>query len=207
MAASMGLEMMCRHIEGRHEDYEIDTLWCETRAAEWLGPIGLDRPAAFLAHTETLFAPIFSRIHPLSRFTYLHRDPVKIFQSFYSKNQWGMSQYISPCYYDLYPFRYQRVTCSDEYQLAWYIKFTEEFSRAFGRFVGDRFVEISADKLFQQDKEEIDKLRNFTELNLSHNIVKKHFTKKINEKAHKVKMSQLWLDIATEKFRKHYGEL
>ena len=51
--------------------------------------------------------------------------------------------------------------------------------------MGDRFTEISADKLFAQDKEEISKLLEFTGSNIPLNKAVDHFKTKINEKAHK----------------------
>jgi hypothetical protein len=208
IASLATLELMCRHIEGRYEDVGIDVMWAQTRAAEWIGPTTQGRPVALLPHTDTIYAPLFSRIHPLSKFIYLHRNPEDVFKSFWSKGQWGSSkQGVIPCYYSVYPFEYRYTGWIQAHEITWYIKFTEVFSRAFGETMGDRFIEISADKLFQQDKEEIEKLRNFTEINLSYSDVKKHFKKKINEKAHKVSMSPKDIEAAVRVFRSYYDTL
>ena len=195
MSASFveNMEMMCRHIEGDY-DTVVDMHYAITRSAEWLSAINLNVPMVALNHLDTIFAPTFAQIHPLSKFIYLHRDPEKIFESFYSKNQWSDTQ-LQQVYYD-FPFKWKKVDQTKIKSIAWYIKFTEEFSRAFGR-VNKRFIEISADKLFQQDKEEIQRLEDFTGV-----TVGDHFKTVYNEKAHK---KTIEFDIAD--FRRCYESL
>ena len=190
-------EMLARHMAKNYEHSNLS--WVMTRAAEWIGAINLGRPMAAMVHTDTVFAPTFAQIHPKSKFIYLHRDPEKIFASFYNKAQWNLSQ-IAPLYYAFDPdfrFRLQYHGTDDiapEFTpenmakvLAWYIRFTEKFALAFGSTLGDRFTMLSADNLFNQDEDEIQKLIDFTEIDLPKSEVMDHFAHKYNEKAHKIK--------------------
>ena len=92
-----------------------------------------------------------------------------------------------------------------ERKIAWYIAWTEKFSTAFGELMGDRFIQMSSDILFAQDMDEIEKLKEFTDISLSSGDISKHYEKPINEKKHK---KQLDLDVeeATERFKEYYEE-
>jgi len=182
-AASTKFEFMAKLAD---ENYDVDNAeqgWAATRAAEWIGAVKLGRPAAFVGHPDTIFAPIFAKLHPQSKFIYLHRDPVKIFESFYTKNQWNDSQ-LQPIHY-AFPWRWRRDYRSLPESLAWYIKFTETFSRAFGAVMGDRFIEISADKLFALDCDEMWELEVFAGLRMPSYEVHAHFKQPHNAKTHK----------------------
>jgi len=196
-------EMMCQHIEGDYRNTTPIDEWVKTRAAEWLGAMSQNRPMIGLNHLDTIFAPAFSKIHPKSKFIYLHRDPIKVFESLYSKNQWGRTQ-LQPLHYKLNP---QFEWCSPGYDIpyliTWDIVFTEVFSRAFGKTLGDRFIEISADKLFDQDKEEIQRLSDFTETEISPN----HFMVPFNQKAHKRAVTDEQVNIGLSIFNDFYRKL
>jgi len=202
VAASTKFEFMSQLAENHHEPSHGEQAWAATRAAEWIGAVAQDRPAAFCSHLDTIFAPVFAKIHPQSKFIYLHRDPVKIFESFLSKNQWNEHQ-LQPVLYD-FPWRWKR---DDFYsytaKLAWYIKFTETFSRAFGAVMGDRFVEISADKLFDLDADEINKLVLFADLYDSAETMN-HFRQPHNAKVHKAGPI---LKGALDAFRREYEKM
>ena len=70
--------------------------------------------------------------------------------------------------------------------------------------MGYRFIELSADKLFAQDVDEIYNLWHFAALDIPCREVRDHFSQKINEKAHKVKNDS---SEALEIFREAYATL
>jgi hypothetical protein len=173
--------------------------WAQTRAAEWLGA----KPMLGCSHLDTIFAPVFAAIHPSARFVYLKRDPESIFRSFYAKNQWSYMQ-IAPIAYRLSQdgFQYRQSDLEVVENIAWFIAFTDTFVRAFGSLMGGRFIEISSDKLFAQDKSEIAKLLEFTGSDIPLEKATEHFATKINEKASKVAHDS---DEAIEQFRQAYA--
>ena len=67
----------------------------------------------------------------------------------------------------------------------WHLDYTEAFCRTFGRVMGDRFIEISSDRLFGRDREEISKLLEFVGSDIDLDCAVDHFATKINEKVHK----------------------
>jgi len=200
---SIRLQMMAQMVSGNHDSIEPEGFWVATRSAEWIGAINEDRPLAFVGHQDTIFAPAFAKIHPLSKFIYLHRDPVKIFESFYTKNQWNPHQ-LQPIYYK-FPFEWHRDQRDIPATLAWYIKFHENYCRSFGETMGDRFVEISADRLFEQDAIEIELLRTFTDLDLPPEQTIDHFRHPHNQKIHK--RDDTNLEAGREAFLKAYESL
>lgn len=194
--------MLCQHISGNYRDSGPADQWLKTRAAEWLGAISQNRPMAGVNHLDTIYAPTFAKVHPQAKFIYLRRDPINTFESFYTKNQFGRTQ-LQPLYYKLDPnFAWCYPGYDIPHLIAWYIRFTEVFSRAFGEIMGDRFIELSADKLFERDKEECEKLRDFTNINLD---VREHFKTVYNQKAHKEQKNVLSLGLTA--FKKAYKEL
>ena len=159
--------------------------WAATRAAEWLGA----KPMIGCNHFDTIFAPVFAAIHPKAKFIYLRRDPEAVFRSFYGKQQWGNDNQLTPLLYaieDDDSFTYWLRGMSEIDKIAWYLRFTEIFSRAFGTVLGERFIEISADKLFARDQNEIKRLLEFSNGGIPLTRASKHFAVKINEKAHRV---------------------
>ena len=179
------LAMMARFLSGEFLGLEPTHVWMATRAAEWIGAINEGRPMIGHCHYDTIFAPVFASLHPLSKFVYLRRDPVKVFESYFGKGQWSDRQ-LRPIRFAFDPeFRWRSMGHDLPDQLAWYIHFTETFSRAFGRVMGNRFLEVDADKLFAQEADEIEKLLAFTGADLSINDGKAHFASKFNEKAHR----------------------
>jgi len=201
------MEMMCRMMTTGGDDSIPGMMaehWLMSRSAEWLGSMEEGRRFMGLNHMDTIYAPLFALVHPQSRFIYLRRDPVKIFESFYSKNQWNHSQLRPLAYTFDGDFKYLEVPMNLPERLAWYIRFTEEFSRAMGDVLGPRFVEISADKLFNQDIEEIEKLLDFTETNITMGQALGHFSKPVNVKAHKAKRDP---GPAREEFEKAYRRM
>lgn len=178
-----GAEMVARLAANRYDDMSAAQEWASTRTAEWLG----EKPTIGLNHSDTVFAPIFAAIHEKSKFVYLRRDPEKVFNSFNNKEQWsgGVNHFI-PVMYDL-PFKFAVPDINTIDGIKWHLDFTEKFSRSFGNVMGFRWIEISADKLFSQDREEISKLLEFVGSDIDLDQAVNHFSKKINEKAHKAK--------------------
>ncbi len=180
-------EFMCRQSAGVHDkptdNVGPDEEWVSARRAEWLG----EKPMIGLNHSDTVFAPVFAAIHPKSRFVYLRRDPEAVFGSFVRKGQWGGgNNHFRPVLYSLgenYSFSLPEV--DDTNGTRWHLDYTEAFCRTFGRVMGDRFLEISADRLFGQDREEIAKLLEFTGSDIDLDRAVEHFGTKINEKAHR----------------------
>ena len=190
LAPSTRWEMMCQLIEG--ETYpKVANFWASCRAAEWLGAISQDRPMIGLNHLDTIFAPTFAAIHPRSKFVHLRRDPRAVFNSFVSKNQWQGGQ-LSVMDYAFSPeFRWRGTEDGVLYCVVWYLDFTETFARAMGRVVGpERYIEISSDRLFAQDEDEIRSLIDFTEADISVDAAVEHFSKKFNAKDHRVKIGE-----------------
>jgi hypothetical protein len=177
------LEAICCLIERCITD--VFDEWLSTRAAEWLGAISNNRPVIGLNHLDTIFAPVFSVIHPESKFVYLHRDPMAVFESFYGKEQWLNNQ-LCPINYTFDPvFQFHTPEYGLPHSIAWYIKFTEMFSRAMGRVMGGRFIEIQAEDLFSQKSGKIADLLNFVGADIPLDVAIEHFATKINEKTHK----------------------
>jgi len=185
----------CQPIDGTYaqlhsiltgEVVDIALGWLGLRAAEWIGPTNIGRPMAAVNHLDTIFAPMFAAVHPKAKFLYLKRDPYQIFKSFWTKNQVNPYQ-IQPVYTGLIGggFHWKPQDVNEVYKMAWYIRFHEEFGRAMGQVFGDRYLEVSAEKLFDQDLEECLKLQQFMDLDLTLDEIQIHYEKKINEKAHK----------------------
>ncbi len=172
--------MACQFASGDFRDTQVPSMWLACRAGEWLSGrmIGLN-------HLDTIFAPAFAAMHPKSKFIYMTRDHTDVFKSFWTKNQWN-NQQLMPVYYKFIPeFRWRRTLHKLPQMIAWYLQFTEAFSQAFGRVLGDRYIEISAEKLFARDKREIKRLLDFIESDITVAKAAKHYRKKINEKKHK----------------------
>ncbi len=182
------LEAMCRFVSGRYDGSE--SLWHEwmtTRAAEWLGCVSQRKPMVALNHWDTIWAPVFAALHPRSRFVHLRRDPVALFESFYGKAQWGTDQ-LRPLFYAFDPYRWCETTQSEAACLAWYFQFTEAFARSVARVVAPgRFIEIEAEKLFAQDREELGRLLDFIDADISLDRAMAHFETPVNAKAHKAR--------------------
>ena len=196
------MEMMCRVDSGDY-DSKIPNNWLKTRVAEWVGANNVNKPMVALNHMDTIFAPVFAKMHPKSKFVHLRRDPLKVFKSMYSKGQWSDKQ-LHPIYYSLSDgFKYRYMRYDMPITIAWYIKFTETFSRAFGATMGDRYIEISSDKLFTQDANEISRLSNFLETRID----KDHFKIPYNQKAHKVSLSKDQIQAGAEAFEVAYAAL
>lgn len=198
-------EMMCR-LQEKNTDGMAELQWIKTRLAEWIGAVNLDRPMISMNHLDTIFAPTFAQMHPKSKFIYLRRDPEKVFKSFYNKAQWSENQ-LCGLNYKFEPFQWRRRGFDKPKAIAWYLKFTESFSRHFGSLMGDRFIEISSDKLFDQDMTEIMRFIDFTEIDLLPNDLVRHFSTVYNEKAHKVEMTDLQVEKGLELFRREYESL
>lgn len=188
----------------------LDYRWLRTRAAEWLGAINAGRPAAFIGHRDTVFAPTFAALHPKARFIYLQRDPIDVFRSFYSKQQWSERQ-LKPCYYRFdgseFRYRFQRPDVIRE--IAWYIRYTEEFANAFGQTLQapQQLVGIDADALFAQERAECDLLQAALELEMSLDEIAAHFAVPYNQKLHKIDIADYALDKASDEFVRCYEEM
>jgi len=180
------LEQMCRHIEGNYDNDYVSDFWARTRAAEWLAAIHEGRPMATLNHHDTIFAPTFAMLHPQGKIIYLRRNPRDVFKSMYSKGQWGDRQ-LHPIFYNFNPeWEWKDQNLDIIEQIVWYLRFTETFSRALGSIMTDRWIEISADKLFARDRTEIKSLKDFLSLDISEDEIADHFSTVYNRKAHKI---------------------
>lgn len=196
-------EMLCRVMSNNFDNQFAMHQWCQTRAAEWLGAVNLDRPMIGLNHTDTIFAPVFAALHRQSKFVYLRRDPDEVFTSFYGKNQWGSGNIqLQPilCAFDP-DFRWRRCGYDVPTNLAWYLHFTEVFCRAFGRVLGDRFIEVDANKLFARDRAEIEKLITFTGAELDIDDAVEHFAVKLNQKLNRSIYTEEHLEAARGVYR------
>jgi len=212
VCGSVCCEFMCQIMAGRFEDVSPPNFWLRSRAAEWLGAISQDRPMIDTCHLDTIFAPVFANLHPLSKFIYLKRDPVDVFISFLTKFQLNANQ-LMPVYYTFDPYYQFRFIPFIPYDipalLTWYIYFTDVFTKAMGKVLSesDRFIEISVDKLFARDESEISKLIEFTGLRLNKKEVTDHFLTKYNEKVEKVSLLDYQLDALITTFKKSYKHL
>jgi len=174
-------ETLARLAANEYDDMSAADEWVSTRTAEWLG----EKPMIGLNHADTAFAPVFAAIHENSKFVYLRRSPPDVYDSFVSKGQWngGVNHFV-PVMYDI-PFKFSVTDIEPDDGIRWHIEFTEKYSRAFGRVMGDRFIEISADKLFSQDEGEVARLLEFTNSDIPPDKAVKHFATRINGKDHK----------------------
>lgn len=176
-------EFMCRLVDRRWKDPYCWGLWMKCRAAEWLG----DRPMMALNHTDTIYAPVFAALHPKAKFIHLHRNKADTFESFYTKNQFGEGNLRKIRYAINNDFRWRRAYDTDVADIDWYLDFTKFFARTMGNVLGsERFAEISSDKLFAQDEDEVRRLLEFTGSDVPLDTALTHFGTKHNEKAHKV---------------------
>ena len=198
-------EAMCRLISGQFDNVDpVFQDWLSMRAAEWLGAAAQNQPMIGLNHWDTIFAPAFAAVHSEARFVYLCRDPMAVFESFYGKNQWAGNQ-LAPIDYAFDPgFRFHRPDHGLITDIAWYIRFTEEFCRAMGRVMGGRFIEVQAEDLFTQKRDEIGRLLDFIGAGIPLDDAVVHFGTKINEKAHKAQFSPDEMKPAREEFKEAY---
>jgi len=208
MPHMMRNEMAYRIMDGDTMIGVPATWWVKTRAAEWIGCVNQGRPMADVNHLDVVFAPVFAAIHPRSRFIHLVRDPVKTFESFYSKDQWSDKQII-PLYHrygDDGEFLWRHMRYPDPQAIAWFIRWTEVFCEALEWVLGDRFTRLYADKLFAGDREEAEFLVQWCELPFSANQVVEHYKIPYNSKLHKICRTQEQVDAGREQFISAYKE-
>lgn len=199
-------EAMCRLSANKHSNIPFRD-WCATRAAEWLGCISMNRPMIGLNHWDTIFAPAFAALHTESKFVYLHRDPVAIFNSFYNKKQYLPDNQLRPLDYTLDPdFRFSKPPLGIIQLTAWYIRFTEVFCREFGAVMGDRFMEVRAESLFEQDMDAIEGLLDFVAANVSPAEAHHHFATRINAKDHKKRFNEQEMEEGRAEFAQAYEQ-
>jgi hypothetical protein len=178
-------EAMCRFVDGKTNNPTVFRDWMTTRAAEWLGATVNNRCMIGLNHLDTIFAPAFAAVHPMSKFVYLKRDPLAVFESFYGKDQWQDNQ-LTPIDYTFDPgFRFHLPKPDLVKDIFWYITFTEVFCQAMGRIMGDRFIEIRSEDLFSRKSGKIADLLDFVGADIPLDVAVEHFGTKINEKTHK----------------------
>jgi hypothetical protein len=177
-------EMMCRLVDGAHEDLSCAKLWLSSRAAEWLSAIAMGKPMVALNHWDAIFAPVFMALHPRGKLVYLRRDPERVFESFHRKDQFQGNQ-LEPLIYEFNPgFRWAHSDVSQEQMIHWYLDFTERFATALAATF--EVEEISADRLFAQDAGEIARLLDVMGADIPLDRAVAHYGTKINEKAHKL---------------------
>lgn len=196
------IEMMCRIWSGVPSQ-ELEDAWAATRAAEWLGAEGNGRVMVGMNHLDTIWAPVFAKIHPKGKFLHLRRDPEKVFDSFLSKTQWASQ--LGPVEWTFADgFHWNDIIVPLPHMLAWYIRFTEVFGQAMEESFPDRCIRISSDRLFERDVAEIEKLSQFVGVHIDPD----HFTRRINAKDHKVTWTESDLQIERNSFRisyRHFG--
>jgi len=159
--------------------------WVAMRAAEWCGASLAGRPEANFNHLDSVYAPVYAAMHPESRFIWLKRNPVDVFKSFWTKNQWNREQ-IGPIHADMNDgvFRWHRAHVSKFYEMAWYIRFHEVLAEAMGCALEDRLVTIQAEDLFSGRAAVL--LKSFASgITKSVDEIKEHYRVPINEKKHK----------------------
>lgn len=166
-------EMMCRLIGGNFDDQTAVDVFLQCRSAEWLSAINEGKPVISVNHFDTIFAPVWAKIHKKSKFIYLRRSPTKVVQSYYKKSLLSAHS-LCPVHYE-FPYKWKFIPCNVISLLYWLVSFTEDFARNFGRIMGDRFIEISSDKLFSQDEKEIDRLLEFVNAGIDSKFAKEHF--------------------------------
>lgn len=198
-------QFMCE-LSDNSPSFELAHTWARTRAAEWIGAENEGSRMIGINHMDTIFAPVFAAIHPNSTIIHLRRDPVKVFKSFITKGQWNHTQ-LCPCLFNTNPYAWSRISQDIPYTMAWYIRFTEVFANAMKTVLRDRVLELSSDKLFDHDRDEMRKLLDFTDCSLTLNNVNDHFKIKHNEKAHKTAYSQQAIEYSTNVFKQYYKQL
>jgi len=174
-------------------DFEGDALceilqsYLECRVAEYLDSIQSNKTLAISNHLDTVFAPFNAVFYPHSRFIYLHRDPVKVYRSLLTKNQWGGQ--LQHWYYDpSFPedrFHYRaREDIPVEAEIAWYIYLTKIFAEAFLHSLPDeRHVTIRSEDMFSGDTAVFDRLKTVLPLDdLTEEDFVSHFSQPINTK-------------------------
>ena len=175
-------EFICRLNDSNFDDISCVMNWMKCRVAEWAGT----KPAMLLNHRDTFFAPVFASLFPEAKFIWLRRDDKKVRKSFINKAQMGSN--AQPIHYALNgDFRWKYPDVCEEIQVDWFIRNTNSFARTMKRMVGNRCMEISSDRLFDQDLDEIAKLLAFTDNDINLKDATDHFGVKINEKKHKVR--------------------
>lgn len=182
-------EMQARIQSAKFDDLHCISIWCQTRAIEWLEASRSGKPLVALNHLDTIFAPAFASIHHKSRFVWLKRDPESVFKSFYGKDQWGNMQ-LRPLQFAFDPFRYADGGYDLIQAIAWYIRFTEVFIQSFKSVVGDRLMEVNSEDLFNRDRSVIKNLLDFIGAGVPVDRAVDHFIKPINEKAHRIIRTQ-----------------
>jgi hypothetical protein len=190
---------------GHVVDQEAVDFWLKCRSAEWLSAASQERPYVSLMHYDTCFAPAFYALHRHSKFIWLRRNPEDVFKSFYLKRQWG-DQQIGPMPWRFDPgFMFGKCDWPETKQIAWYIRWTNEFCSAMEEVVNDsrRFKIVKSDALFELDPYEIRELKLYLNLDLSHAAITDHFRIPINVKRHKVDDSRDY-DLALQEFQDHY---
>lgn len=198
-------DMAYRLMSGHLDNDGAAQMWCKCRAAEWIGAENLGRPMAMLNHYDTVFAPTLAALHPQAKFMYLRRDPVKVFESFFSKGQWSEQQ-ISPIYYTFDPeFRWRHMRYDTPRAIAWYLRWTESFCAAFSDV--RPLASFSSDLLFAGDRTETARLIDFLDLDMTVERVIQHYRTPYNEKRHKIDMTSGQIEAAKEAFVDTYTEL
>lgn len=199
---SARIEMMCRIFSGV-PDQRIPDLWASMRAAEWLCAEANGMSMVGVNHLDTVFAPIFARIHPHARFLHLRRDPIKVFDSFMSKHQW-MGQLAPVTWAFADGFQWNPVAVTVPRYLAWYLRFTEVFAEAVRVLFPARSLMVSSDRLFAGDVAEINDLSHFVGVRIDPS----HFDTKVNAKDHKICINPLDLERERREFvqaYRHFG--
>ena len=182
-------EMMLRLIAGEPSGGEpIYANWMSVRAAEWIGAAAQNRNMVGLNHTDTIFAPIFAALHPLSKFVWLRRSKDAVRRSFIDKDQWQgeLGNQLRPLLYSFEPFQWRRTSHSKTEAIDWYLDFTEDFCQAMTDVLGERLIVVEAEDLFRQDRTEIARLLDFIGADIDLDKAVKHFAVPINAKLHKL---------------------
>lgn len=182
--------LLYRILTGMYDAKSLDAVvgtYLKCRMAEVLAAAASGRPVAMINHWDTVFAPVNAALHENARFIHLHRNPRDVFASIYAKSQWRGRQLQHVRFDRSFPngtFWYRSSGIPIEANIAWYLRATECFAKAFAASVPtDRFLDLDADKLFAGDSAEIDRVCAFLPVgDLTPQQAHKHFEQKINAK-------------------------
>ena len=207
--------LLYRILTGMYDATSLDAVvgtYLKCRMAEFLASAATGRPVAMINHWDTVFAPVNAELHENARFIYLHRNPRDVFASIYAKSQWRGRQLQHVRFDRSFPngtFWYRSSGIPLEANIAWYLRATECFAKAFaGSVPADRFLDLDADKLFAGDSAEIDRVYAFLPVgDLTSQQVHEHFRIKINAKDEFVHVGDSEIGEKRSAFERYWEQL
>lgn len=161
------------------------------RTAELMYAYRQGKRPVFVSHFDTIYHPINKALFPESKILYIRRDEIEVFKSFHSKNQFGSSQ-LMPLRFD--PSFPDKVFCystecgmAQPERIAWYLAATRYLGEAATSAFPEDSLTCVANDLFAGDHEAITALTRFLHCpDLDEDLLRQHFSKKINAKQDRV---------------------